>query len=349
MSNNKKNHLRLLGFKSLTFLALIFVVSGWFASVQYIAEQTEERIKATLAEQHKTSSNSFYLELVSYERSFFGAQVITRLRSYDSSLNEVVNELVFRADIKHGPLLFNAHNVQLAMASMNVYIDKSLLSEDTGDLITRLFGDKQPFSASVLLDYNLRYFYQLSSAPLHYEVADMELKVSSGIAEGVYETDRNEIDINFLMDEISFRQGVDSLESLNNKFVLNVLNQSGDMANVGLKQTMHSSIAMTNKTSYAGLSINLAQLQLNKLFGLIDHYEDRYNLDQQIEWTLEVSSQYQEGQDRLLELFSQQDDVLLPETDDLITQLFKKGTSDISYLRKVEHQDTDIAYNYSVK
>ncbi len=345
MVSNKNK--KIYGFKFVSLLLVVVAVAGWLVSTSIIAERTEQNIRTFLSQQTHQSSDSYYhLELISYKRSLFKAELITRLRSKNPLLANVVSGVRFRTDIKHGPLIFNEHNLQLAMASLSMSMDKAQLSEvDTKDLLARLFGDKEPFLASLLVDYNLQGFYRLNSAPFEYEVADMKVKVSGGSAEGVYDPSVKAMSINFAIDEIVFKQGNDSLESMRNNLVFNLLDGSQSSS----KREFTSTIAMTREASYTGLSINLANLKLDQLASLVTQYEDRYNLDQQIEWTLEDAMQSQEAQDRLHELFREQTDEALPETDHLVSQLLKQGSTDISFLHKIDNQDTGLAYNDSVE
>ncbi|MEE9352198.1 MAG: DUF945 family protein [Thiotrichaceae bacterium] len=343
MVSNKNK--KIYGFKFISLLLAVIALGGWLVSTSIIAERTEQNIRTFLAQQTSQPSSSYYLELISYKRSLFKAELITRLRSKDPLLANVVSGVTFRTDIKHGPVIFNEHNLQLAMASLNMSMDKAQLSEDANDLLARLFGNKEPFSASVLVDYDLQGFYRLDSTSFEYEVADMKVSVSEGSAEGVYDSSVNAMPINFAIDEIVFKQGDDSLESMRNNFVFNLLNGSQSSS----KREFTSTIAMTRESNFTGLSINLENLQLDQLANIVTQYEDRYNLDQQIEWTLEDAMQSQEAQDRLHELFREQDDEVLPETDLLVSQLLKQGSADISFLHKVDNQDRGLAYNDSVE
>lgn len=344
--NNKK--LGFMGGRLLGFLSLATLLVVWLTGTLYVAEQTEDKIRTSLAAQQHAPSQSFYLQLISYKRSLLTAKARTRLRSPNHQLDEIVKDLVFVVNIKHGPLIFNDNNVQLITASLDVTMDQSQLSKDAKEFINRSFGEEKPFFASVVVDYNLQYFYQLSSSAFEYEVADMRFKISAGTAKGSYKEGMKAIDINFAMDEITFKQGGNSVESMRNQVVFNLLGGSNSTQSQS-QQKLHSTIAMTKEASYTGLSINLAHLQMASLFNLVDRYEDRYNLDQQIEWTLEYSTQSPEGQDRLLELYGKQDENELPEMQQLVSQLFENGSSDISFVRKVDHQSTDIAYNHSTE
>ncbi len=320
-------------------MLVTLILGGWLAATFYIAEQTENKIRTSLVESSAQSSDTFFLELITYERSLFAAQMDVRLLSNDQNINDALSNLVFRVDIKHGPIVFNDTNLQLATANLQMYLDQSQLNDDAKVLLARLFGDDNPFSAKVLVDYDLRRHYRIDSAALEYEVSDMKLSISAGSAEGVYESDANAIPISLEMDEIVFKQGDDLLESTNNHFMFSLQ---------GKHETDHklnSTRVATNDANYLDSSINLKNLQLSQLFDVVNRYEDRHNLDQQIQWTLEIAAQYQEGQDRLLELFRKQDAKVLPSADNLVSQLLKQGMADISYLHKVDHQDTSIAYN----
>ncbi len=324
-------------------MLIAFMLIGWLSATLYVADQTEKEIRASLLELSlelsPSSPDAIYPELITYKRSLFTAQVNVRLNSKNQKITDALNTLLFRVDIKHGPLIFDDTSIRLAMVSLQAHLDKSQFSEDAKALLLRIFGDKKPFSAKVLVGYDLRRHYRIDSAALEYEVSDMKLSISEGAAEGVYESGVDAIPINMEMNEIVFKQGDDILESTNNNFMFSLLDKHET------DHKFNSTRVVTSHAKYSGPSINFKNLQLSRLFDLVNRYEDRHNLDQQIQWTLEIAAQYQEGQDRLLELFRKQDAKVLPSADNLVSQLLKQGMADISYVRKVDHQETSIAYN----
>lgn len=332
MKNNKNN-------KITTYLGLFFVilVGSGLASISYMGKKIEQSITAALLMESSTHSSnpSFYLELVGYKRSFFDASFETRLRTTNSELDATINHIVFHTDVKHGPVIWSNQNLQFALANFSSSLDKSQLDGNMIELVERLFGDKEPFTASLLVDYKQNKHYQLNSSSFEYKVADIAVKISKGSLNTVVKSSIEVPAIEFKIDNITFNDNGKLLTSVENKMVFNVWDDN--------KNQLTSSLVMTDDVKYKDMSVNLDNLQITTLFEWLGYYEDRFSVDQQIEWTLEEAAQYQEGQDRLITLFSEQEQKLLPETDQLVSQLFKQGEKDISYLSKIEK--TEVVYN----
>ena len=329
------------GLKSFSLMLLVFIICGWLSTTFYVAGKTEESIRAALTQQKLTSSHSLYFDIVDYNRSLFSAYAIMAIKSRNKKIQSMLQGMIFRADIKHGPLLFNHHNVQFAVANLDIYIDKSYLSEDMSDLLERLFADTPPISMKVQVDYDLKRRYQFLSAAFEYDVADVSLKFSPGKATGVVDGSSESIPINFTLEKIMLTQAKTSqvLVSKQNLFSFDLFNQ------LYPSETFIATIAEMYDANYIKPTFNLENIQLEPLLDLLSRYERRYNLDQQITWTLEQAMQSQEGQDRLLELFQRQEELALPEMSQLVNQIFKQGLDDVGFLRKVDKQNRDVAYS----
>jgi hypothetical protein len=327
MKSNKKKNNKLKKYLGLLFI--ILAVGGWFAGAAYIGKQSEQLIRESIS-QTNTSKSSFYFELIEYKRSLLHASFKTRLHANDKKLDNALNQLVFHTDVKHGPLIFNSHDLQLALITYSSRLDKTGLDENMNELVERLFADKAPFIANMYVDYELNKHLQLDSNSFVYQVSDIVLKVSNGsLSTVVKSNNKKNSSIEFEMDNITFNDGKRSLESLDTKIVFNLF---GDA-----QSQLTSSMVMTDSTKYTNMSVNLDDLRLIALFDWLANYEDRFSIDQQIEWTLEDASQYQEGQDHLIALFNEQENKVLPDTDKLVSQLFRHAEDDITYLHKIEN------------
>ena len=335
-SNKNKKKFGLLS----VFLSvcLVVLVVGWLAATAYISKQTEKQVRSVLA--HSESQNtSIWLELVGYKRDFFRASFKARLHAKDKQLDKVLNGLVFHTDVKHGPLIFNDISLQPAIARFHSYLDYSRVSENIRDVVIRLFGDVKPVNANLIVDYNLNQHYQVDLNAFEYETTDMRLVVSASSMKGVIQPDANTKakgkPIKLELDEIEFKQGNESLKLFRNQLTLNLFSDT--------QNQLTASTLMTDDARYTGMTVNMENLRLEQLLELMVRYEDRYSNEQQIEWTLESAAQYQEGQERLISLFSEKEDLVLPDTGVLLSRLFKQGSNDISFVEKID--DTELAYN----
>jgi len=333
-SNKNKTLLGLLSVFLPVFLVVLVAV--WLATTAYISKQTEEQVRSVLTHS-KSQSTSIWLELMSYKRDFFRASFKAQLHAKDKKLDDALSGLVFHTDVKHGPLIFNDTNLQPAIASFHSYLDNSMVSENMRDVVIRLFGDVKPISANLVVDYDLNQHYQLDLSGFEYETTDMKLVVSDSSMKGVIEAGARAKGnpIKLEMDEIAFKQGSEFLKSFRNELVLNLFSDR--------QSELTASILMTDDAKYTGMTVNMDNLRLEQLLELMVRYEDRYSNEQQIEWTLESAAQYQEGQDRLISLFYEKEDLVLPDTDALLSQLLKRGANDISFIKKID--DTELAYN----
>ncbi len=337
MKSNKNKNNKNKYFGSFTVLLLVVLVTGWLTATAYIGKQTEEQVRSALiysaSSESKTTSVGF--ELIEYKRYFFRAAFKVRLHANDKELDDALNGLVFHTDVKHGPLVFNDTNLQPATVSFHSYLDNSMISAEMRDVVIRLFSDVKPINANLLVDYDLNKHYQLDLSAFEYETTDIIVSVSDSSMKGVIESDTKDTPVKLEIGEIAFNQGNESLEFFRNALVLNLFSDT--------QNQLTASILMTDNAKYTGMTVNLDNLRLKPLLELMVRYEDRYSNEQQIGWTLEAATQYQEGQDRLISLFTAKEDLVLPEAGLLVSQLLKQGMKDISFIKKIS--ETELAYN----
>lgn len=338
MKSNKNNKKSGLLSVFLT-ICLVVLVAGWLVTTAYISKQTEEHVRSVLA-QSESQHASMWLELVGYKRDFFNASFRVKLHAKDKQLDEALEGLVFRTNVKHGPLVFNDTNIQLATAHFHSFLDNSRVSENMRDVVVRLFGDVNPVNANMVVDYQLNQHYQLDLNAFEYQTTDLNLMVSASSIQGVIktkgkievQTEQNPIKLKF--DEIEFKQGSESLQLFRNELALNMFSDE--------QNQLTTSFLVTDDAKYTGMNVNLDNLRLKQLFKLMVLYEDRYNNEQQIAWTLDSAAQYLEGQEHLFSLLFEKENLALPDTDALLSQLFEHGSNDISFSKIIE--DTDLAY-----
>ncbi len=328
--------------KSSVGVLLLLIFAVWGIATVYVGSSAEKQVRQFFSVFQQPSSQGLYIELVTYKRSFFGGYFLLRLRSVKPEMDSSLKQLVWRADVRHGPLIFNSHNVQFALVHYHFYLDASAQDADTQELIERIFSNKVPFQGDVFVGYNQQKHYQLRFAALRYQVAGNLWQVSGGNAAGVIEPDlQSGFRIPVTFDELVFKEGEGSIYAMQNRFDI----QWPARDRGTLKALFYSTLVRSSGTDYSGLSLNLDNLKIEPLFRLMEVYEARYNLDQQIGWTLEIASQYQEGQDKLAELYRQQDAMQFPGARQLLGQLFEQRPYSISFLHKFEHRDNRLAYN----
>ena len=314
---------------------------AWLMLTQFVAYQTEKKVRHAIQTFHLPSLH-IYVEQLSYQRHFLGSAFQLRLRSDDERLDSVVRHWKLHADVKHGPLIFNRDNVQLAFARISMHLDVAQLDLDSRELVTRVFQDAVPFQADFLIDYHHRTHYKLLSGAMHYQVADLSISLSGGTATGVFSSDPVAADRGIIVhfDKIALQQGGFSVQALQNTLNISLAGNATD----SLEPKLSTTLMQTAAEDYEQLRLALMPHEFSSFLEMFEDYEERYRLDQQIDWTLELAAQNQEGQDRLIALYQQQSAIRLPKADSILSQLLEQNPGMISYANKVEHANS-LAYN----
>ncbi|MEN9502414.1 MAG: hypothetical protein RI964_1699 [Pseudomonadota bacterium] len=148
--------------KLITFLSVpVVLAAAWGGTSWYVGQQTETTLKQLIEQQNQSSSAGVKQELVSYEKSAFGAKAITKLTFEMPPLKEMIGEVQFINDIKNGPIFANG----VGMARVKTTLDMESLSADKRQPLTTAFDGKPPFEANTLIGFGGGTSYDVTVNP----------------------------------------------------------------------------------------------------------------------------------------------------------------------------------------
>ena len=130
-------------------IAALLAVGGaaWVGSSWFIGKETESLLKAQLEQSNQQMmASGFKQELVSYERSLFGAKAVTRMSVNEPLIGEWLNNMQFVHEIKNGPVLFS-NGVKLGVSHWESHIDTGSLPAKTKAFVDQAFAGKEPLVA----------------------------------------------------------------------------------------------------------------------------------------------------------------------------------------------------------
>lgn len=149
-------------------LFVVVLVVLWAVASVLIGNKTETVLQQQLQQANTlTATDGIQQELVSYDKSFFGATAVTRLK-VDTVGLDVFDEVQFIHRIKNGPVLFH-DGVQLAASHWQSELDLSSLDEASRDAVQTAFAGKTPVQIDTVLNLDETADYQGVINPLNWE------------------------------------------------------------------------------------------------------------------------------------------------------------------------------------
>jgi len=142
--------------KLLSIVILLIAISG-LGATGYLSYQTQQQL-------NKQPLTTKSLHILHYKKGFKNSQLRFKLtvQTGNSSLNKLLQHVIFNADIAHGPIVYTHNGLKFASSHWQVNIEKASLPTNTQHIISKLFPNKQPFEFGITFNFNNQGHYQLN-------------------------------------------------------------------------------------------------------------------------------------------------------------------------------------------
>ena len=140
--------------KRLTLVSVpVALLLGLGVSSWYVGQQTATALPQFIAQQNRQwAPFGLSQEVVSYEKTLFGAKAVTRLGVDTPGIGKLVDEVQFVHQITNGPVLFGGGRpVQLGLARIDTQIDTQALPAEKQQWLNTLFDNKPPLTGTTIL------------------------------------------------------------------------------------------------------------------------------------------------------------------------------------------------------
>ena len=333
---------KLLILVSITLILLLIV---WAGATWFVAQATEKQLQV-FNQKTQTSNtllnNDAGFEVSDYKStSFLEAQATLRLNSQIPLLDNLLSHTDISAKIQHGPLIVDQSGVTFAASKITAKLDLANLDKETRAMLIKLFGDKPPIEAEVLIDFSDQAHYRITVPSLSQEgVSSLDidgltvtgvhsLKTSQGTAQlkmgevhmqdAMLEVIIPTLDVSMTIDGFAGAQmlGSSELQAKNIKLKpmgsddirFNVqaetLSKQRDQAIVGhLKLNVKDIQESTGKIKHIAYTLDYKGLSIAGLEEFTAVEQKLENLQDQLRWNMDATEN-PEGQEKMLALVEQ--------------------------------------------
>lgn len=209
--------------KLVTLLSVpVVLLVAWGGTSWYVGQQTEASLKQFIEQQNQAAAQSgLKQELVSYEKTTFGAKAITKLTADIPPLNEL-GEIQFINDITNGPVFVGGGSaVQFGMARIDTHLDMEALDAEKRQWLTTAFEGKAPLEGHTVIGFGGSTSYDFSTNPLK-----VDQDGTTATAESIRLSGTSAAD---MTGEISVQAGKVDIKDATAQFTLPSLQLDGDI------------------------------------------------------------------------------------------------------------------------
>lgn len=169
----------------------VVLLAAWGGSSWYIGQQTEATFRQAIEQQNQQlAGRGVKQELVSYEKSVFGAKAVSKLKFDVPPLNEAVGEVQFVNDIQNGPVFFGGGSpVQFGMSRITTRLDMTALDEEKRQALKTAFAGQEPFTGRTVIGFSGASSYDFSMNPLKLDEDGVALSIDGADLNGTYSQD----------------------------------------------------------------------------------------------------------------------------------------------------------------
>jgi len=155
--------------KIVTLLSIpVALLVAWGGASLYVGQQTKSTVEQFIDQQNQQAAGrGVKQELVSYEKTTFGAKAITKLKFDMPPFNEVIGEVQFVNDIENGPIFLGGGSaVQFGMSRINTRLDMDKLDAAKRQTLTTAFAGKPPMEGHTVIGFGGSTTYDFSMNPM---------------------------------------------------------------------------------------------------------------------------------------------------------------------------------------
>jgi len=335
-------------------LTIIWSVSSW-----YFGSKAENNFRFALSEKSSVSGESlFSAELISYKRTWIGANAILRISSDNTFFSERFGEFDAKVNLLNGPVFFDDSGVSIGTSRWIIQPDELSLSEAQLLDLRSYFPDIVPV-LTVTMDFNQKAHY----------VGELQSKSGKVLLTGEYDLESEDNKGVVSIDDFTFDDTSKKLSAKNIKLgfqhqksitasykpgtatlLIPELTISTDLlresVTLAIKAESHISSKNNNLNGFIKLVVenkNTAEIPVNNAVFTVQFVKlavDTFiqlseakaeidNLQQQIGWVLQEQGEVPEGQDHIWQLQDQIEQASTQLPIELMQNAFNHGESQI--------------------
>jgi uncharacterized protein YdgA (DUF945 family) len=155
--------------KLFTVLSVPVVLAvAWGASSWYIGQQTESSLRNYIEQNNKATVNQgVKQELVSYEKTLFGAKAVTKLNIDEPPFNKLAGNIQFINEVHNGPVFFDGGSpVQFGSSRITTHLDMDALDKEQRQWLETAFAGKPPLEGQSVIGFGGGVTYDFSVNPM---------------------------------------------------------------------------------------------------------------------------------------------------------------------------------------
>ncbi|WMP18018.1 DUF945 family protein [Thiothrix lacustris] len=200
----------------------VVLLVAWGGSSWYVGQKTEASLKQFIEQQNQASAeSSIKQELVSYEKTAFGAKAVTKLSASVPPFSEL-GDIQFINDISNGPVLLGGGSaVQFGSARIDTKLDMEALDETHRKWLTAAFEGKAPLEGHTVIGFGGATHYNFSTNPLKLDQDGTTAVVEGITLSGTSASDKT--------GDISLRAGKVEVKEAATQFTMPSLQLDGDI------------------------------------------------------------------------------------------------------------------------
>lgn len=307
------------------FTSVVF----YFYISNYVAESTEQSIRQWVSQHQEQNNGLLHLDIVSYKRVFFNAEVLMEIHSDDPEIEGVIGGSILRSSIKYGPMIFGKQGFIFANLISTTTFDVEQLNENAKLIVEHLFHEDSPLVANVFVGFSSIPQYDIRVSPIQYNLFGTSVLTGEGVMQGYYFPLASHHVVTYNLGDIAVSSDNEKLLSSGNQFTFVVNNNYVDAriargrtpkpavstlsatniykpALISISETLNQYIpdySRANMKEQAEKTDSQGSANLMDFVDVLKRYAELKNLDDQVGWRLNDVGSTREGQDHLHELF----------------------------------------------
>ncbi len=320
---------------SITLFILLTIL--WSASSWYFGTKAENNLKSILLENAALfGERLFRADLIDYRKTWLGANATLRISSDITFLSEQVGEFDVKVVLLNGPVFIDKSGLSLGTSRWTLQIDENNLTAGQLQSLQSIFPESLPI-ADVRLDFKQKAQYSAKFKSFLGEsqitgVFDLESEDNRGAIKltnfslGVspIRVSAESIDISYQHQKAltaAYKPGTSSMqipalvishESLADPVTISVKANSditieNNYLNGFIKVKINNNSVQPIPIKEAQITLQFNGLSSDSFIQLTEAKAELDNLQQQIQWVLEVQGEVPEGQDQIWQLQDQID------------------------------------------
>lgn len=229
--------------KIATLLSIpVALLVAWGGASWYVGQQTESTLRQFIDQQNQQAAGrGVKQELVSYEKTAFGAKAISKLKFDMPPLNEALGDIQFVNEVQNGPI-FLSGGLQFGSSRITTHLDMDALDKDKRQKLEAAFAGKPPLEGHTTIGFGGGATVDFSINPLKIDENGTTFTLDGATFGGNYNAD--------MQGKLTAHVGKLEVKEATNNMTIPSMDVTGDMKGMVAGQVLGSFDLKAPKVSF---------------------------------------------------------------------------------------------------